>query len=99
MAAADAHYQEMETLAPWRDPRVLVGKSAPKERPRRKKGKKGRGKGKKGKAKKEEQSLSVDEFADINPLLVDQGCLKKNLKLKKAEEKKKNNVKFADLNA
>eukprot|EP00973_Karenia_brevis_P038204 5266963-Karenia_brevis.AAC.1 len=72
MAAADARYQELETLAPWRDPKVPVGKSAPKERPRSRKGRQGRSKGNKGKAKKEEESLSGDEFADINPLTIDQ---------------------------
>eukprot|EP00973_Karenia_brevis_P052571 7303164-Karenia_brevis.AAC.1 len=60
MAAADARYHELETLAPWRDPRVPVSKSAPKARPRRRKGKKGRGKGKRSKSTESDPSLSGD---------------------------------------
>eukprot|EP00973_Karenia_brevis_P014378 1958319-Karenia_brevis.AAC.1 len=45
MAAADAHYNEMETAAPWRM-RRQVPKTRAKSRPRRRKGK-GKGKGKK----------------------------------------------------
>eukprot|EP00973_Karenia_brevis_P043498 6027497-Karenia_brevis.AAC.1 len=54
MAAADAHYTEMESLAPWRDPRMPVSKSAAKERPRRRKGKTGRGQGEKDEETKDE---------------------------------------------
>eukprot|EP00973_Karenia_brevis_P075254 10454175-Karenia_brevis.AAC.1 len=60
---------------------------------RRRKGKKGRGKGKRGKDEKEDEDVE-----DINTLANDEIKFRKNLKVKKLDEKKKN-VRFADVSA